>query len=83
MTKTTKEIARALRCIQLKRGCCTSKCDELCAYYTKKKLPPECQKVFGIEEIPGCNREQIAQDAADMIERLAAEQVQKVQEVAE
>lgn len=76
MTKTTKEIIRALRCSLLTRGG-APEC-EWCAYCVKKKVPPKYQEVFEAEEILHCNMEQIAQDAAAKLDALA-----ELEEVAE
>ena len=68
---TDKEIVQALRC--------TSTPGSLhedftgCPYYRKEKLDAEKKKKLGVDTWPSCDVNKVGMDAADLIERLTAE----------
>ena len=68
---TDKEIVQALRC--------TSTPGSLhedftgCPYYRKEKLDAELKEKLGVDTWPSCDIKKVGMDAADLIERLTAE----------
>ena len=68
MTKTAKEIARAMRCTATAedeaRDCAS------CPYWKKETLTPAQQEMFGVEEWGSCDVERICLDAAARLERM-------------
>ena len=68
---TDKEIIRALRCTSTPGGLyedCTG-----CPYYRKEQLDAELKEKLGVDTWPSCDVDKVGMDAADLIERLTAE----------
>ena len=68
---TDKEIIRALRCTSTPGGLqedCTG-----CTYYRKEQLDAELKEKLGVDTWPSCDVNKVGMDAADIIERLTAE----------
>ena len=68
---TYKEIAQALRCTSTPGGLhedCTG-----CPYYRKEQLDAELKEKLGVDTWPSCDVNKVGMDAADLIERLTAE----------
>ena len=68
---TTKEIVRALRCISTP-GDHTSNCEQ-CPYWKKEQLNGRLKEKLGTDTWTSCDVDQGCLDAADLIERLTAE----------
>lgn len=70
---TDKEIIQALRCTSTPGGLhedCTG-----CPYYRKEQLDAELKEKLGVDTWPSCDVNKVGMDAADLIERLTAENV--------
>lgn len=70
---TDKEIIQALRCTSTPGGPqedCTG-----CTYYRKEQLDAELKEKLGVDTWPSCDVNKVGMDAADIIERLTAENV--------
>lgn len=70
---TDKEIIQALRCTSTPGGPqedCTG-----CTYYRKEQLDAELKEKLGVDTWPSCDVNKVGMDAADLIERLTAENV--------
>lgn len=68
---TDKEIIQALRCTSTPGGLhedCTG-----CTYYRKEQLDAELKEKLGVDTWPSCDVNKVGMDAADIIERLTAE----------
>lgn len=68
---TEKEIVQALRCTSTPGGPqedCTG-----CTYYWKEQLDAELKEKLGVDTWPSCDVNKVGMDAADIIERLTAE----------
>ncbi len=68
---TEKEIIQALRCTSTPGGLhedCTG-----CTYYRKEQLDAELKEKLGVDTWPSCDVNKVGMDAADIIERLTAE----------
>ena len=68
---TNKEIIQALRCTSTPGGLhedCTG-----CTYYRKEQLDAELKEKLGVDTWPSCDVNKVGMDAADIIERLTAE----------
>ena len=68
---TDKEIIQALRCTSTPGGLhedCTG-----CPYYRKEQLGAELKEKLGVDTWPSCDVNKVGMDAADIIERLTAE----------
>lgn len=68
---TDKEIIQALRCTSTPGGLhedCTG-----CPYYRKEQLDAELKEKLGVDTWPSCDVNKVGMDAADLIERLTAE----------
>lgn len=68
---TDKEIIQALRCTSTQGGLyedCTG-----CTYYRKEQLDAELKEKLGVDTWPSCDVNKVGMDAADIIERLTAE----------
>ena len=68
---TGKEIVQALRCTSTPGGLhedCTG-----CPYYRKEQLDAELKEKLGVDTWPSCDVNKVGMDAADLIERLTAE----------
>lgn len=68
---TDKEIIQALRCTSTPGGPqedCTG-----CTYYRKEQLDAELKEKLGVDTWPSCDVNKVGMDAADIIERLTAE----------
>lgn len=68
---TGKEIVQALRCTSTPGGLhedCTG-----CPYYRKEQLDAELKEKLGVDTWPSCDVNKVGIDAADLIERLTAE----------
>lgn len=66
-----KEIVQALRCTSTPGGLhedCTG-----CPYYRKEQLDAELKEKLGMDTWPSCDVNKVGMDAADLIERLTAE----------
>ena len=68
---TTKEIVRALRCTSTP-GDHTSNCEQ-CPYWKKEQLNGRLKEKLGTDTWTSCDIDQVGLDAADLIERLTAE----------
>ena len=68
---TTKEIVRALRCTSTP-GNHTSNCEQ-CPYWKKEQLNGRLKEKLGTETWTSCDVDKVGMDAADLIERLTAE----------
>lgn len=68
---TGQEIVQALRCTSTPGGLhedCTG-----CPYYRKEQLDAELKEKLGVDTWPSCDVNKVGMDAADLIERLTAE----------
>ena len=68
---TGKEIVQALQCTSTPGGLhedCTG-----CPYYRKEQLDAELKEKLGVDTWPSCDVNKVGMDAADLIERLTAE----------
>ena len=70
---TGKEIVHALRCTSTP-GSLHEDCTG-CPYYRKEKLDAELKEKLGVDTWPSCDVNKVGMDAADLIERLTAENV--------
>ena len=70
---TDKEIMRALRCTSTP-GDHTSNCEQ-CPYWKKEQLNGQLEEKFGTDTYASCDIDKAGLDAADLIERLTAENV--------
>ena len=68
---TDKEIMRALRCTSTP-GDHTSNCEQ-CPYWKKEQLNGQLEEKFGTDTYASCDIDKSGLDAADLIERLTAE----------
>ena len=68
---TDKEIMRALRCTSTP-GDHTSNCEQ-CPYWKKEQLNGQLEEKFGTDTYASCDIDKAGLDAADLIERLTAE----------
>ena len=68
---TTDEIVRALRCASTPGGP-TGNCEK-CPYWKKEQLSGKLKERLGTDEWTSCDVDKIGLDAADLIERLTAE----------
>ena len=68
---TTKEIVRALRCTSTP-GDHTSNCEQ-CPYWKKEQLNGRLKEKLGTDTWTSCDVDKVGMDAADLIERLTAE----------
>lgn len=71
MTDKEKEIARALRCTSTP-GDHTSNCEQ-CPYWKKEQLNGRLKEKLGTDTWTSCDIDKIGLDAANLIERLTAE----------
>ena len=68
---TDEKIIQALRCTSTPGGLyedCTG-----CPYYRKEQLDAELKEKLGVDTWPSCDVNKVGMDAADLIERLTAE----------
>lgn len=75
---TDKETVQALRCTSTPGGLhedCTG-----CPYYRKEQLDAELKEKLGMDTWPSCDVNKVGMDAADLIERLTAENAKAVAE---
>lgn len=70
---TGKEIVQELRCTSTP-GSLHEDCTG-CPYYRKEKLDAELKEKLGVDTWPSCDVNKVGMDAADLIERLTAENV--------
>ena len=70
---TDNEIIAALRCCSAPGGN-TGDCEN-CPYYIREQLSEELAEKLGTEEWTSCDVDKVGMDAADLIERLIAENV--------
>lgn len=68
---TEKEIVQALRCTSTP-GSLHEDCTG-CPYYRKEQLDAELKEKLGVDTWPSCDVDKVGMDAADLIERLTAE----------
>ena len=68
---TGQEIVQALRCTSTP-GSLHEDCTG-CPYYRKEKLDAELKEKLGVDTWPSCDVNKVGMDAADLIERLTAE----------
>lgn len=68
---TDKELVQALRCTSTP-GSLHEDCTG-CPYYRKEKLDAELKEKLGVDTWPSCDVNKVGMDAADIIERLTAE----------
>ena len=68
---TTKEIVRALRCTSTP-GDHTSNCEQ-CPYWKKEQLNGRLKEKLGTDTWTSCDIDKVCLDAADLLERLTAE----------
>ena len=68
---TGQEIVQALRCISTP-GDHTSNCEQ-CPYWKKEQLNGRLKEKLGTETWTSCDVDKVGMDAADLIERLTAE----------
>lgn len=75
MDKAVKpeEIVQALRCVSAS-GSPTGNCEK-CAYYRREQLEGELKEKLETDTWASCDIDKVGMDAADMIERLTAENV--------
>lgn len=66
-----KEIVRALRCMSTP-GDHTSNCEQ-CPYWKKEQLNGRLKEKLGVDTWTSCDVDKAGMDAADLIERLTAE----------
>lgn len=67
----TKEIVQALRCTSTP-GSLHEDCTG-CPYYRKEQLDAELKEKLGVDTWPSCDIDKVGTDAANLIERLPAE----------
>ena len=67
----TKEIVQALRCTSTP-GSLHEDCTG-CPYYRKEQLDAELKEKLGVDTGPSCDIDKVGTDAANLIERLTAE----------
>lgn len=67
----TKEIVQALRCTSTP-GSLHEDCTG-CPYYRKEQLDAELKEKLGVDTWPSCDIDKVGTDAANLIERLTAE----------
>lgn len=68
---TSQEIVQGLRCTSTPGGLhedCTG-----CPYYRKEQLDAELKEKLGVDTWPSCDVNKVGMDAAELIERLTAE----------
>lgn len=78
---TDQEIVQALRCTSTPGGLsedCTG-----CPYYRKEQLDAELKEKLGVDTWPSCDADKVGMDAADLIERLTAENAALKKEIRE
>lgn len=68
---TDKEIVRALRCTSTPGGP-TGDCEK-CPYWKTEQLTAEQKEKLGVDTWTSCDIDKVGTDAADLIERLTAE----------
>ena len=68
---TRQEIVQALRCISTP-GDHTSNCEQ-CPYWKKEQLNGRLKEKLGTDTWASCDVDKVGMDAADLIERLTAE----------
>ena len=68
---TGQEIVQALRCTSTP-GSLHEDCTG-CPYYRKEKLDAELKEKLGVDTWPSCDVNKVGMDAADLLERLIAE----------
>lgn len=68
---TGQEIAQALRCTSTP-GDHTSNCEQ-CPYWKKEQLNGQLKEKLGTDTWASCDIDKVGLDAADLIERLTAE----------
>ena len=68
---TDQEIVQALRCTSTP-GEFPEDCTG-CSYYRKEQLGAEMKEKLGVDTWPSCDTNKVGMDAADLIERLPAE----------
>lgn len=68
---TEKEIVQALRCTSTPGGP-TGDCEK-CPYWKTEQLTAEQKEKLGVDTWTSCNIDKVGLDAADLIERLTAE----------
>ena len=68
---TDKEIVQALRCTSTPGGP-TGDCEK-CPYWKTKQLTAEQKEKLGVDTWTSCDVDKVGMDAADLIERLTAE----------
>ena len=71
MIDKEKETVQALRCTSTP-GSLHEDCTG-CPYYRKEKLDAELKEKLGVDTWPSCDVNKVGMDAADLIERLTAE----------
>lgn len=71
MTDKEKEIVQALRCMSTP-GDHTSNCEQ-CPYWKKEQLNGRLKEKLGTDTWTSCDVDKVGMDAADLIERLTAE----------
>lgn len=70
---TDQEIMQALRCTSTPGGP-IGNCEE-CPYYRREQVEGEFKEKLGTDTWPSCDVDKVGMDAADLIERLTAENV--------
>ena len=76
---TGQEIVQALRCISTP-GDHTSNCEQ-CPYWKKEQLNGRLKEKLGTETWTSCDVDKVGMDAADLIERLTAENEELREEI--
>lgn len=76
---TTDEIVRALRCVSAPGGP-TGDCTK-CLYWKKEQLNDKLKEKFGTDEWTSCDCDKVGIDAANLIERLRAENADLYKEI--
>ena len=71
MTDKEKEIVQALRCTSTP-GRPTGDCEK-CPYWKTEQLTAEQKEKLGVDTWTSCDVDKVGMDAADLIERLTAE----------
>lgn len=71
MTDKEKEIVQALRCTSTPGGP-TGDCEK-CPYWKTEQLTAEQKEKLGVDTWTSCDVDKVGMDAADLIERLTAE----------